>query len=225
MTLFAFEAFSGLHYVLIWVHVGTALAALGFGPVAMLVRKGGHNHRRWGRLYVRLMVVTNAAALWLLLWRWDTFLFGLTVLALYSAVTGQRGIRSVSNPGLESSLMSAAALTSLSLLLLAGYTLTVGSEAPSARLTAALALGFGGLLAQAVVEDVRRNPARADWAYHLNRMVGSYIALVTAFLVQVTDGLVLENVRLLLIAAPSLIAFPIVKLWERYYGRSQQRQT
>lgn len=43
--LFAYEALSKLHRVLLLTHITTALGALALGPITMLARKGGPQHR------------------------------------------------------------------------------------------------------------------------------------------------------------------------------------
>lgn len=43
---------------LILVHIATAAGALLFGGITLVMRKGTHTHRLFGRLWVSLMVVT-----------------------------------------------------------------------------------------------------------------------------------------------------------------------
>ena len=242
--LFEFDALSAAHRSMLLLHISTALGALTLGPVAMLARKGRERHRLWGRVYVYLMIVTNLAALVLLFWRWNTFLFGITALAFYAVVTGYRGMQ---RPQVQTDpkrevpsvtwfdwvFATAAAGAGALLFWLAAQNLFGAWRADSAStrgvalLVATLALTFGGFIANAVVEDVRRfvskrRRAETPWVYHLNRMVGSYTALVTAFLVQRADIFVPDEALLVLFIAPSLLALPLIRLWERRHRHKLQ---
>ena len=88
--LFNAAALSPLHHDLIVVHVATALVAMVLGVVAMSVRKGGRRHIRVGRLYVWSILASSGTAAVLLGFRFNLFLFGVTVLASYTAVAGYR---------------------------------------------------------------------------------------------------------------------------------------
>ncbi|MDQ3248950.1 MAG: DUF2306 domain-containing protein, partial [Chloroflexota bacterium] len=91
MNLFGYPL-SALHAVLIVTHVLAALLALVIAPIAMATQKGGQNHRRWGKVYFWAMFVANGGALILLAWRFNIFLFGVTILSFYSALSGYRVI-------------------------------------------------------------------------------------------------------------------------------------
>ena len=92
-SLYASHYFSNWHFGFIILHVSLALVALVVAPVAMAVMKGGKAHRRWGLVYFWSMITVNASALLLLTWRFNIFLFGITILTMYSVVTGYRSLR------------------------------------------------------------------------------------------------------------------------------------
>src|SRR5919205_1053758 len=122
-----------LDRAILLTHVLAGVTALAMAPLALLARKGGTAHRRWGTLYFWAMFAIFASSLAVMTYRPNAFLLCIAVLAFYSA--------------------------------------------------------FGGLLGKQALEDLRgfRRPAEDRnwwWYVHMDRMLTSSIAALTAFLVQ-----------------------------------------
>jgi len=180
---------------LIAVHVATALAAMALGAAVFLRRKGDEAHRALGKAYAAAMGMALLSATALLFARFNPFLAGVTALSAHALVTGVRAVALRGRDGrpavfdrvvLAGGLAAGLGFTLYGVVVGAGaLTVSPGSRAP----VAILAVLFGWALLQSVREDVRlyrHGPVgtRWWWALHTNRMVGSYIALLTAFSVQ-----------------------------------------
>ncbi|MBC8104406.1 MAG: hypothetical protein H7Z41_17660 [Cytophagales bacterium] len=169
------------------IHVGAGLLCLLLGPVALIVTKGSPAHRRTGRLYLRLMVVMALTAFTLLFFRFDSFFFVLAVFSYYLAFSGYRVLRR-KRPDRDqpaSALDWAVALFTLGAgivsLLLHAQGRLVGDPAFVVSL-------LGGTMLVAVYDlarfsrppDSRLQPQ--VWLFeHLTKLIGSYIAIVSAF--------------------------------------------
>jgi uncharacterized membrane protein len=79
-----------LDRALLLIHVAAGLTALVMAPLAMLVRKGGTAHRRWGKVYFWAMFAIFASSLAVMTYRLNLFLLFIAVLAFYSAFSGCR---------------------------------------------------------------------------------------------------------------------------------------
>jgi uncharacterized membrane protein len=219
-----------LEPLLVLLHVAAGVTALVIAPVAMLTRKGGGAHRRWGRVYFRAMFVIFATALALLVYRPNVFLFIISILSFYGAFSGVRSLRRrhpergerARWPDWGAALGALAAGLSFIVwgaLPLLGLTPT---EAPTAF--SVLGIAFGVVLSKDARDDLVsfRRPRREPlwwWTYHLERMVGSYLAAVTAFMVQNVGPLLPEALTWTVWVTPGLVGGVGIGFWVRYYRK------
>jgi hypothetical protein len=197
-----------------FVHVAAGFAALGLAPIAMATVKGGPAHRRWGKVYYRAMAVVASSAVVLGLARPNLFLTMIAVFSFYSAFSGYR-VLSRKRPELTPPALLDWAMASLTLVVSLGL-VVLGLLAPSptwrAVGTVSVTLGvLGTLLSGRDLYAFVRPPAdpMAWWASHMGGMLGSYIAVMTAFSVVNFTFLPL-TVRWLW---PSGIGTPLIALW------------
>jgi uncharacterized membrane protein len=231
-SLFDSHYYSLLHHALIVIHVLAALVALVVAPVAMIVQKGGDTHRRWGRVYCYAMFMTNILALWLLFWRFNAFLFGVTIISLYGALTGYRVLyRKQSHVRWFDWALSSLVLT-IGIGLIAWGALTglgltaqfLPSSGNMPGLVAILSLVFGLSITHDAWNDLRlfRSPSPDRhwwWYYHMERILGSYIALSTALMVQQVGPRLPESIAWLAWVAPTAIGTPLLVRWIGHYRR------
>lgn len=232
--LYASQYLSGVHFGFIALHVTAALISLVVAPVAMAVSKGGSAHRRWGLVYFWGMVTVNGSGLLLLTWRFNIFLLGITVLTLYQAVTGYRALQRKRPQQLATphwfdwSFLLLALVTGAGLLLWGVATLLGWTAAwiPSGDgvwiIIGLLPLIFGSAILNNVLTDLRlmyTPPTDRNWwwYYHMERMVGSYIGLVTALMVQQVGPRLPESYAWIVWVAPVLIGSPLLARWMAYY--------
>ena len=216
--------------LLIFTHVGAGITALIFAPLAMLTQKGGAAHRRWGRVYFWAMFVIFVTALAILFVRPNIFLFIISILSFYGAFSGVRSLRRKHPERGE----RAAPLDWIgaAIALSAGVGFIVWGALPLTGLTmgetpvafSILGIVFGIFLGKDALDDLKsfRSPNPDPmwwWTYHLERMVGSYLAAVTAFMVQNVGPLLPEALVWTVWAAPGLLGGIGISYWIRYYHK------
>ena len=243
--LFEASANSTPHWSLIQVHIVTALTALVIAPVAMLVRKGGDAHRTWGKVYFWAMMVANATALVLLFWRWNIFLFGVTILAGYSAISGYRVLyhhrplrrdpAQRRGPNAFDWTTALLALATGIALLVTGASGLLGNLLPSLPLEGStpfvlilLPLIFGFFILDAARTDLvafRQHargiemPRRWWFFQHMNAMLGSYVGLLTAFAVQRVGMFLPVDIAWIVWVAPAVVGSVLIGRWMAHYRR------
>ncbi len=236
-SLYASNYFSNWHFGFIVLHVSLALIALVVAPVAMAVVKGGKAHRQWGLVYFWSMIAVNGSALLLLTWRFNIFLFGITVLTLYSVVTGYRSLRR-KRPTVAGqrptwfdwsfaivALATGTGLFGWGVATLLGFTATLIPDAEGMMVVMGiLPIVFGAAVGQYALTDLRlyrRPPIDRNWwwYYHMERMVGSYIGLFTALMVQQVGPRMPGNIAWIVWVAPSVIGTLLLTRWIVYYRR------
>lgn len=203
------------------LHIGAGSIALVVAPGAMVARKGGRWHRRWGRIYFWSMAVVALTAVVLAVLRSGPFLFLVALFSFYLAFSGYR-VLARKSPAQRATWPD----WSMVLVLLAGG---VGLLAHGARTlgqveTGTVSIVFGVialLLARSEIEGFRRpsTDPRAWWFTHMRRMLGAYIATVSAF--SVVNFTVLPPVaRWLWATAVGTVG---IALWTRHYRAQFQR--
>lgn len=169
--------------VVLMIHILCGGVALFVAPGAMLTRKGGPWHRRWGKIYFWSMAVVACSAVVLSLLRPGLFLLLVALFSFYLAFTGYRVLyrKTPRQPatGLD---WGAAVLMLLGGVGLVGY----GIHLLQTSGFGAVAIVFGGIGLLLAASDARaflRTPddKQAWWFTHMTRMLGAYIATVTAF--------------------------------------------
>ena len=206
------------------LHVVAGFAALLVAPVAILTAKGSRAHRRWGKLYYREMLVVAVSALVLTAFRPNPFLAILAVLSFYMAFSGYRVLGrkrlDASRVDVVAWAMAVATLGASMALVVLG--LLAPTEAWQRVAIVAVVLGVVGiaLSGREIAELARPSPERMTWWFaHMTRMLGSYIATVTAFSV-VNFTFLPPTARWLW---PTLVGTPLIALWVGAYRRRFRR--
>lgn len=200
------------------LHVLCGMVALVVAPGAMLTRKGGTWHRRWGRIYFGSMAVVALTAVVLSLMRSGLFLLLVAIFSFYLALTGVRALRR-KRPDIRANAWdwSAAGLTfagSLGLIAYGAWGLMAGDG------FGVVALVFGGLGGGLAGGDLWRfrHPPEAPRAWfflHMTRMLAAYIATVSAF--SAVNFMFLPPVVRWL--WPTVIGTMGIAIWVRHYRK------
>lgn len=207
-------------------HVSAGLLALAIALVPIFSRKGGVAHRKTGRIYFWAMMWVMASAVILsCTLRFSFFLLGVTVLSFYETFTGARclylkGSVAANARGtlLDWSFTAATLIFGLGM---AGYGLWGGQLH---RMIALLTVLFAGLIVVETVKDVRRflrpsSDPKWWWYYHMERMLGSWVAGLTALAVNQIGPRLSGNYRIWVWIGPALIMTPVITSWVWYYRR------
>jgi len=194
------------------VHIACGSLALLAGPVAMLTSGTRRSHRVWGQGYLALVVALVLSGMVLLGRQPTVFSFGVAVLSLLTALSGYRVVQRHRHSTQQLAMRDGV-------LLLGGAGTGVAlvgwgvRHLPIDQAGALVGCFIGGLILVTVVEEFlrfwqakRRPPCWQDW--HMRRMVGSYLSVVTDFVVQA--------------GAPMLVAvgIPASWLWVSWFVRS-----
>lgn len=167
-----------LNQILLALHVGGGTAALVAGLLAILLRKWSTAHKRAGTVFYYSTLLLSLAALWLSATKGNSFLLHIGLFTFYQNQAGYRSVRDKSlRPSRFDYLVFAiAGINSLFMLASAKLVLMV----------------FGAINLSLVLQDAvlyynfyrgRKPKAKAWLLRHLGMMLGTYIAIFTAFLV------------------------------------------
>lgn len=203
-----------LHTFALVIHVITGLVGLLAGTIILFIRKGGKLHRRLGRVFFPCLLGVSFSAIALSLIRPNLFLLLIGGFTLYQDLTGYRAVKvRLARVAWPDYLITAiGALSAVPMLLSGQLVLQV----------------FGGICALLVVRDVgmyvrfargQALPRQLWLARHIGHMLGSYIAMVTAFLVVNYSGP--ADYSLVVWFAPTAVVLPLMILWARRFASSR----
>jgi len=201
--------------VLLGVHIAAGFVALAAGAVALLATKGGRRHRLGGRLYVGAMAVVVGTVVPLLAVAPSQFRVFLTLVAVFSGYFVFSGYRALPRAGGSRRLDAAvAALTLCACLALGGWGIArlFRGDGFGAVLTVFGALGIA--VAGADLRALRRRESEMWLVSHLSRMIGGYIATVSA--VSAVNLTVLPPVVRWL--WPTALGVPLILYWQAVHG-------
>lgn len=204
--------------VILWVHITAGVAALLAGLGAMVTAKGRHRHRRAGRIYVWSMAVVVATVV--PLFAFDPtelvlqFLLLVAVFSGYLAFSGYR-VLSRKRPRNDAASIDwiaacAVILACVGLAAMGGYLLVAGTSFGLVMIVFGL---IGGAFGVEDLRTFRSDGSEERIVDHLSRMVGAFIATVTA-VVAVNLTMVPAVVAWLL---PTAVGVPLIVYWQRKY--------
>lgn len=163
--------------LLLLLHIVAGSVALVIAPLAMIARKGGTWHRRWGTVFVLAMATVALSAFVLGPFFHDLFLVAIGVLSGYLVFAAWRAARAHDRVTAVDAVAAAGVLVAGCALLLLAYLAHSGFAAVLAT--------FGVVCVYLGAKDLYRQsrPApRKAWMYrHLTLMLAGYIAAVSAF--------------------------------------------
>lgn len=202
-----------LFNILLFVHIAAGSLSLITGLVIMFIKKGGQLHRIIGNFYFYSLTAGTLVSFPMAYLHRNLFLFIIGVFTTYMLLTGKSYLnkKSISDVHLGDWLLS-----SVMLVFGSGFILLGTSYLIKGLTFGIVLLVFGMISLIFVMQDWRtfrgRSPYKNYWlTTHLQRMVGSYIASATAFLV-VNNTLLPGTVAWLL---PTAILTPLIVRWTK----------
>lgn len=210
----------------LWVHIGIGVIAVGAGLGALMTRKGGRRHRRFGQAYVYSIGFVVVSAIVLALLRWSPFLLLVAIFSFYLAFSGYR-VLSWKRDGQPTNLdWAAASLTLATGFAIAGLVLLgyqgwlVRSTSLPEFLPAILGVSVGYFPLMDMEEFRTPSGESQQWFFgHLIRMTTSYFVTIATVSITNFDFLPL-TVRPLW---PAIIGVPLLIIWFRRYRRQLPR--
>ena len=204
-------------------HALFGFIALIVAPLAMISRKGGDWHRRWGKTYFWSMAMVAVTGVGLGVVRENWLMAMVAVFAFHMIASGYRALylkrlHEGQRPQLmDRILMISAGIVNSGIFLWGAVNLALGHRTSGPIIFTAF--GIIGLLF--VWRDFQRfyshNNDKRAWLYaHITGFLGGYIATVSAFS---AVNLEMLQPRWLQWLWPTLIGVPLIMLWVRHYRR------
>lgn len=213
------------------IHVISGFLALACGAVAIATKKGNGIHITAGRIYFWSMILVAITAFYLSIVNVIPFLFLIAVLSFYLTWSGYKAIhwKNKSLPKsifwfdtVVSHLVALFGIVMIILSLLTWFDIHINAVISSLRIVL-LVFGIGTTIF--AVEDLillyRNNPSsKFLWMYtHIGRMLGAYIATLTAFLV--VNGEFFPS-PLIAWLGPTVIGTPLIFYWINKYRQKME---
>ena len=207
-------------------HIAAGFLSLFVGGALMLMRKGDADHRRLGRIFALAMAGVTASALALTALRPNAFLLTIALFSGYLTLTGWEAIarrRSVSTPWWRALRLwgppLGGAATAIAMIALAGIEAWSGHEA-RAIILGAFGAGLAAMTGRDLATARTGGPkGQARTARHLQRMIGAWIASLTAFAVVNLNFLP----DLVVWLGPTALISPLIGFWTRRYAPDAPR--
>lgn len=202
----------------LFIHIASGMIALLTGLLAMLFKKGGKNHRLSGKIYFWCMMVVAVTALLMSISKDIIFLTLIAVFSFYLSFSGYRAayLKNDRVAWIDWAMLLILALNGLYMTASGGYALFRGNIGLNPVLVV-----FGLTCLAFTASDIdrfrrRRTAIKTAWLFdHMSRMLGSYIATFTAFLVVNVQ----MNPAWLPWLLPTVIGTPMISVWIAYYKR------
>lgn len=205
------------------IHALAGFFAFVMAPLAMVVRKGGDWHRRWGKAYFYAMAVVVVTAIVAGILRPNWLMTLVAVFSFQLVASGYRALylkrlHEGQRPGgWDKLIMGAAILVNGGLFLWGLIHLMLGHRTSGPIIF----LVFGAIGLLFVWRDYRRfyktSHDKREWLYaHMVGFIGGYIATVSAFSA-VNLGMI--KPMWLQWLWPTVIGAPLIALWVGYYRK------
>ena len=204
-----------LFNALLIIHIIGGGSGLLIGTYIMLIKKGGKKHKFWGNLYFLSMLLAALVAFPMSYLHPNYFLFVIAIFTCYMLLTGKRYIN-------KTALTPVSPIDwalSIGMLLAAIYFIIFGIiNLINKNNFGIVLLVFGVISLLFVLKDYTNYTGKSKiknfgLTTHLQRMIGSYIASATAFLV-VNNTILPQALAWLL---PTAILVPLIFKWSRKY--------
>ncbi len=202
--------------ILIYIHAFLGGLGLIFGMMSILVKKGGINHKKAGKIFSYAMVISSLISLFVARMpnHENLFLFLIGIFTIYMVFSGNRALTLKSKLKLKADtidkLISGIMLVASIVMIVIGIYGMVNKIDKSI-----LYIFFGGLGGFMALKDFQTFKAFTEnknaWIRnHIGRMIGALIASVTAFMVA---GLHIGS--LLVWITPTLIGTGYIIYWTK----------
>lgn len=202
---------------LIFSHVTAGIISLITAPVSMAVAKGGTAHRVAGKIFFWSMFYIVISALVLGTYHWKPFLLMVSVLSFYLVYSGYRALyQKQLHLGKGVAWYDWAVAVACGLFMLAFLIWSIDLMTKGGNVILLIFFSLGGLYSifTEVKAYLKKPDVKHRWLFnHIGRMVGGFIASVTAFSTNVLTFLP----GLAQWLWPTLIGTPLIIYWIRTY--------
>ncbi|HMP31656.1 MAG TPA: hypothetical protein PKD85_18785 [Saprospiraceae bacterium] len=202
--------------ILLYIHIIAGSMSLISGSIILSLKKGDQFHKLLGRLFFYSLAISMIFSVPISIQKSNVFLFIIAVWTLYMLITGLRSLKKINIKNVNAVDWLITLVMLFFGIILSGYgvfALIKGS------LMGLVAIVFGAISLLLVLSDIRFYRAEGKYKnqfliIHIQRMVGAYIASITAFVV--VNNTVLPNVVAWLL--PTIILVPLIIYWTKSWG-------
>ena len=208
---------ASLFQTLLIIHIICGTTGLLLGSYILFAKKGDTLHKKTGIVFFYAMVINALVSLVLANIHPNVFLFIVGIFSLYMLFTGKRYLQKKSIADVQRSdrrILGLMLLFGIGFIGLGIFYIVKGSNFGFVPIV----FGFISLLF--VRQDYKNfkglSTVKNFWLItHLQRMIGAYIAAVTAFLV--VNNTLLPSIFAWLL--PTAVLTPLIIRWSRKYGK------
>ena len=210
-----------LFKIFLALHIVCGATGLISGTVNIVRKKGGKNHKATGNVFLYSMLVAGSSALFLSVVKENYFLFIVGIFTVYMTGTGRRYLlfkNKERKPNWIDYLLSYGMLaTALVFAAMGTYKLIHHDN------FGIVFLVFGVIAFRFAMVDIKnysgKHSFRNYWLIgHLQRMMGSYIAALTAFLVVNSKYLPPQMPAYVAWLFPTVVVVPLIFKWSKKYA-------
>lgn len=204
------------------LHIASGSVGLIAGSFNIIIKKGGNKHKIIGKIFVYSMLASGFSALVLSTIHPNYFLFMVGVFTLYMVGTGNRYLylkllKINQKPKIIDWIITITMLLLGLIFIGMGVLFLI-----KAKLFGLVFITFGVIILLFVKKDFENYSGKSKllnyWLIaHLQRMIGAYIAALTAFLVVNGNYSPVELPPFLYWLLPSLILTPLIIKWSKKY--------
>ena len=206
-----------LFKIFLTIHIICGTIGLLVGSYVLFAKKGDALHKKIGSIFFYAMVINGFVSLVLARLHPNIFLFIVGIFSLYLLLTGKRYLQKKTNADVQKMdwlLLGFMLVFGIGFVVLGIYYLFNGANFGFVPIV----FGFIGL--QFVNSDYKnfrgQSTIKNYWlTSHIQRMIGSYIAASTAFLV--VNNTLLPNLVAWLL--PTVILVPLIFKWSNKYKK------
>jgi uncharacterized membrane protein len=206
--------------ILLYLHIICGGLSLIVGLVVMILKKGDKNHKQIGSVFFYSMLTAALVSIPMSFLHPNYFLFIVGVWTTYMLITGKRylSIKQIADvKKIDWVITIVMSLFGAVLSAIGVYLLIKGGS------FGLVLFAFGGIAMLMTYSDYNAYSGKSKYknfniTNHIQRMVGSYIASVTAFLV-VNNHHVFPDVLAWLL--PGTILAPLIAKWSKEWGKKK----
>ncbi len=203
--------------ILLIIHISCGTIGLLIGSYVLFAKKGDAVHKKTGRVFFYAMVINAFVSLVLAKLHPNLFLFIVGIFSLYLLFTGKRYLQKKTVAHVQTMdwiLLWFMFIFGIGFVVLGIYYILNGAN------FGIVPIVFGFLGLRFVYSDYKNFTGQSTiknyWlTNHIQRMIGSYIAAATAFLV--VNNTLLPNVVAWLL--PTAILVPLIFKWSKKYKK------
>jgi uncharacterized membrane protein len=204
------------------LHILSGMTAFFVAPIALVASKGGKTHKIWGTVFFRAMVLVAISAIPMVIYHPNLFLFLVAIFSFHLSLYGYRSVQRHRAFNAEKRARIDLWIASVAMLCYAsfiawGISVFAGSGNQAFGYIAIIFGIIGMRLSIREFKAFRKPPAdKMQWWFdHMQGMIGSYIATLSAF--SAVNFYFLPDILRWL--WPTLLGTPLLILWERYYKK------